>query len=136
MILCIVICPATRASLLVLNNLLVNFLNNKFCVFSTLFPDRHTYQKKHNKTPFKKEILKNTQLFCQNEQVPEPFEKKKPALRYGVPKILLIQPIYLPFQNKPAPQFCLQNPEFLAHHTVLFRDSYFLNGSEVLKISE
>ena len=28
----------------ILNNLLVNFLNNKFCVFSALFPDRHTYK--------------------------------------------------------------------------------------------
>ena len=43
---------------------------------------------------------------------------------------------YLLFQNKPAPRCCLYNPEFLAYHTVLFRDSYFTNENEDLKISD
>ena len=44
--------------------------------------------------------------------------------------------MYSPVQNKPAPRFCLQNPEFLAYHAVLLRESYFANGNEVFKISE
>ena len=32
--------------------------------------------------------------------------------------------------------FLLIESRVLAHHAVLFRDSYFLNGNEVLKISE